>query len=150
MNKLKTIHIFSTRNAKEMIQILYRNFLKDDPNFFYCIEPDLIIRCGAKAKKGIVKQLKENKFRFDVYDYPKAPKKWMFDDRNEKLLDIIIPINHALAVASLTLNCKQYHHVRERIFHLACNMHFDDEFAEAKVYASFADFRLKIGLWNRK
>ena len=146
--KMQSIHIFgvNTKSSKELMITFYKYFLKNDPNFFYVLEPDLIIRCGLRARKAIIKQLKLNGYRYDVYDYPKAPKKWMFDDKDEKLLDIILPIHHLFAVANLTLSCKQFHRVRERVFHIANNMHFLSSLKEADIYLDYANFRLKMGL----
>lgn len=150
---LRTIHVFSIKNVsdtKKTMQAFYKDFLKNDPDFFYCIEPELLIRCGTAAEKQITKVLKETEHRFTVYDWPKGDETWMFDDRMTDHLEILLPIWHKIAVANLTLTHEEYTKIRERVFHLFVNMHFQDFFEEAYIHTMYAKSRLENGLEGRR
>lgn len=124
---MKTIH---TRNkAKTLIKKLYKAVLKDDNQFHFFYEPELIIRVRNKNVEKVTKYLEKQGVKFEVYDYP-YPRGCAEEDgycfESSKFvrdnLEMFKKIYHFHSVANLTLSEKKYKDYLGRIMHTACNV----------------------------
>jgi hypothetical protein len=93
---IKTIHIRNGNilKAKALAKELFDYTLKDDPDFHYLFEPDLVLRittepCLTKAKS----LLQTKNIAFKEYDYPFPTKAGEYgEERHFKCIEMLIHI----------------------------------------------------------
>ena len=68
------IYTSDVSKLKDLIKELYQHTLKDDPNFHFFFEPELIIRITTTECLTKVKELLQNRsIEFEEYEYPFPP-----------------------------------------------------------------------------
>jgi hypothetical protein len=117
---------------KELIQKLYKNFLKTDPLFHFLYEPDLIIRISVpQVLEQIKKFLIENRINFRTYAYPhpepsNTNQRCYGEDKEgvvvEHLYDLFLPAFHTNSIAALILPEDRQLAFMERVSHTYFNM----------------------------
>lgn len=157
---IKTIHIINyvpiiNGNAvntddvpklKALAKEVYEHILKDDPNFHFFFEPEIIFRittenCLAKAKSF----LQSKNIEFEEYDYP-FPSNGKFGEEKGSIvannLDIFLPVLHAHSVAAITMSNDDHFKYLERVIHTAFNPKFYSYGEEGERLARLAELKL--------
>jgi hypothetical protein len=116
----------------DLIQELYKDFLKKDPLFHFLYEPDLIIRISvAPVLEQIKKFLTERRINFTTYAYPHPERsnngeRRYGEDRGgvvaEHLHELFLPAFHTNSIAALILPEDRQLGYMERTSHTYFNM----------------------------
>lgn len=142
-----SVRLEDVQKSQALIKALYDDFLKDDPEFHFFFEPELIIRVGSEnCLEKIKNYLSQEGIRFDEYEYPFQPNGKYGEGKDGIVannLDMFIKIFHANAVSALTMNEMEFFDYIERVIHTAFNPRFYSHNQEGMALLNLA--RLKLG-----
>jgi len=143
---MKTIHIKS--NEPGLIVEIYNLFLKDDPDFHFFYEPEIIIRVSVKEiKNRIINFLDKNIISYEEYEYPFPPKGKYGEIEGDVVannLNLLIPVFHSNSIAALTFTDDDFIKYLERITHTASNSRGLNHIKEGILLTNLASIKLGI------
>lgn len=129
-----------------LVRQLYEYTLKDDPDFHFFFEPEIIIRIGSEeCLKSVRKFLSDKGISFREYDYP-FPSDGGFGEARDGIvarnLDIFLKIFHANSVAAITMDGRDHFDYLERLIHTAFNPKFYSLDQEGMTLLRLAELKL--------
>lgn len=145
---MKTIHI--TEELKidaqnTLLKELFKKILKNDNEFHFFHEPELVIRVEDKTVDFISEFLVDKRLEFKTYDYPigKGKKGNFCYECDQYVLDnieLFKQIYHASSVLFFKLSKEDQWNYLSRIQHTASNTFGKNYLDEAAMYTKMGEF----------
>lgn len=140
------INVQDVPKLKTLVKELYEHCLRNDPEFHFFFEPEIIIRISKKEYLDQAKSfLQDKNIKFDEYDYP-FPPEGKFGEGKESIvannLNLFIPLFHANSVAAITMDDKKHFEYLERLIHTAFNPRFYSPQQEGEILSQLAALKL--------